>query len=340
MAHVQTWRPYTLWYVGFLGLAGAGLSDGSHGGWRLLAAWATPTLGWLGGHYLSDYFDRHLDGIAKPHRPIPSGRLPASMALGCGVLSMLTVGVLAVLTGWRTCLVAVLSVAAVLSYGLWLKALGIAGNLVRGALGALALLYGAVVVAPLGWTLVPFLFAFLLHDSASNLVGTLRDIDGDRAGGYRTLPVSHGSAVGVWTAVSLYVGAVIAAAIGATAGATGSARLEYLLCLAGVAGTGALALAPLLARRRLLPVRVALHAHEVLVLERLALAAAVIGLGLGAVPALALLIPALLLTWWTQRRLRTWYELGTPTPTPAPTPTPTASATETTTPQPEGSTYA
>ncbi len=324
MAHVQTWRPYTLWYVGFLGLAGAALSDGSHSGWRLLAAWSTPTLGWLGGHYLSDYFDRHLDGIAKPHRPIPSGRLPASMALSCGVLSMLAVAVLAVLTGWRTSLVAVLSVAAVLSYGLRLKTLGIAGNLVRGALGALALLYGAVIVAPLGWTLVPFLVAFLLHDTASNLVGTLRDIDGDRAGGYRTLPVSHGSVVGVWTAAGLYAGAIAAAAIGATVG-HGTTRLWYLLWLAGVAATGALALAPLVAQRRLLPVRVALHAHEVLVLERLALAAAVIGLGLGAVPALALLIPALLLTWWTQRRLRTWYELGT------------ASAAA---PRPKGTTYA
>lgn len=332
MAHVQTWRPYTLWYVGFLGLAGAALSDGSHSGWRLLAAWATPTLGWLGGHYLSDYFDRHLDGIAKPHRPIPSGRLPASMALSCGVLSMLAVAVLAVVTGWRTSLVAVLAVAAVLSYGLRLKALGLAGNLVRGALGALALLYGAVIVAPPHWTLVPFLLAFLLHDTASNLVGTLRDIDGDRAGGYRTLPVSHGSVVGVWTAAGLYAGAIAAAAIGASAGATGSGRLWYLGCLACVAVLGARALAPLIPQRRLLPVRVALHAHEVLVLERLALAAAVIGLGLGIVPALALLVPAWMFTWWTQRRLRAAYELGTDPPVPSAAATPD--------PRPKGSTYA
>ena len=40
------------------------------------------------------------------------------------------------------------------------------------------------------------------------------------------------------------------------------------------------------------------------------LAAAVIGLGLGALPAVLLLAPALALTWWSQRTLRSWYEFG------------------------------
>ncbi len=314
IAHLQTWRLYTFWYVGFLGLAGAGLSPGSHDGLRLFAAWAVPTLGWLGGHYLSDYFDRELDAIAKPHRPIPSGRLPARVALACGVLAMVCVAALAVLTGWRTSLIAVLAVAAVLAYGLRLKALGIAGNLVRGALGALALLYGAAAVPPLDWqTLLPFVAAFWLHDTCSNLVGTLRDVDGDRAGGYRTLPVTHGTATGVRTALGLYALTLLAAAAGGVlARAAGPASRQgwYLVALAGVGLFGLAAIAPMLGRRHQLPARDALRAHELLVLERLCLAAAVIGLGLGALPAALLLAPALVLTWWSQRTLRTWYEFG------------------------------
>ncbi|MDQ1720274.1 MAG: geranylgeranylglycerol-phosphate geranylgeranyltransferase [Pseudonocardiales bacterium] len=310
IAHLQTWRLYTFWYVGFLGLAGAGLSPGRHDGVRLFAAWAVPTLGWLGGHYLSDYFDRELDAIAKPHRPIPSGRLPARTALSCGVLAMLCVAVLAVLTGWRTSLIALLAVAAVLAYGLRLKARGMAGNLVRGALGALALLYGAATVPPFGWAvLLPFAGAFWLHDTCSNLVGTLRDVDGDRAGGYRTLPVTHGAAIGVRTALGLYVLAALAAGSGALEKPVGR-QGWYLAALACVAAFGLAAIAPMLSRQHQLSPRDALRAHELLVLERLCLAAAVIGLGLGALPAVLLLAPALLLTWWSQRTLRTWYEFG------------------------------
>jgi 4-hydroxybenzoate polyprenyltransferase/geranylgeranylglycerol-phosphate geranylgeranyltransferase len=311
IAHLQTWRLYTFWYVGFLGLAGAGLSPGPHEGLRMFAAWAVPTLGWLGGHYLSDYFDRELDAIAKPHRPIPSGRLPARVALGCGVLAMLCVAALAVLSGWRTSLVAVLAVAAVLAYGLRLKALGIAGNLVRGALGALALLYGAAAVPPLDWAvLLPFVAAFWLHDTCSNLVGTLRDVDGDRAGGYRTLPVTHGTATGVGVALSLYALTLLAAAWGGVLAAPAGRFGWYLAALAAVAVFGLAAIVPMLSRRHQLLARDALRAHELLVLERLCLAAAVIGLGLGAWQAALLLAPALILTWWSQRTLRTWYEFG------------------------------
>ena len=330
LAHLQTWRLYTFWYVGFLGLAGAALSPGRPDGVRLFAAWAVPTLGWLGGHYLSDYFDRDLDAIAKPHRPIPSGRLPARVALGCGVLAMLAVAVLAVLTGWRTSLIAVLAVAAVLAYGLRLKALGIAGNLVRGALGALALLYGAATAPPFGWAvLLPFVAAFWLHDTCSNLVGTLRDVDGDRAGGYRTLPVTHGTATGIRVALGLYALTLLAAAGGVLRG-PGARHGWCLAALAGVAVLGCTAIAPMLAHQHQLSARDALRAHELLVLERLCLAAVVIGLGLGGWPALALLAPALTLTWWSQRALRTWYEFGGPTaPTGAATPC-----------APKGNTYA
>jgi len=315
-AHLQTWRLYTLWYVGFVGLAGAGLSPGRHEGIRLVAAWAVPTLGWLGGHYLSDYFDRDLDAIAKPHRPIPSGRLPERTALACGVLAMVTVAALAVLTGWRTSLIAVLAVAAVLAYGLRLKAAGIAGNLVRGALGALALLYGAACAPPFGWSvLVPFVVAFWLHDTCSNLVGTLRDVDGDRAGGYRTLPVTHGTATGARVALGLYLATVLAAALGGWrhGGHSGLPDGWFLLALAAVAALGLAAVLPLL-RAGELAARDALRAHEVLVLERMCLAAAVIGLGLGALPAVLLLVPALALTWWSQRMLRSWYEFGADRP--------------------------
>jgi geranylgeranylglycerol-phosphate geranylgeranyltransferase len=316
LAHLRTWRPYTLWYIGLVGLAGAGLA-GTGEWWRLFAAWAAPTVGWVGGHYLSDWFDRDLDAIAKPHRPIPSGMLPASTALACGVGSLTAVVLLSIAGGWRTLAVAVTAAAAIVSYGYVLKARGVAGNLVRGLLGALTLLYGAALGGSLGgWPLVLLTVAFWAHDASSNLVGTLRDIDGDRAGGYRTVPVRFGIRTAFTVALALYTIAMVTALAAGLAAGPGPRQFTYLagLVLTGLAGLAAFAV---IGRGTpgLTPAA-ALRAHEILVLERVWFAATVVALGLGVVPACVVALPLLAVTWWTQGVMRSAYEFGTPTPAP------------------------
>ncbi|HET9143132.1 UbiA family prenyltransferase [Actinophytocola sp.] len=314
-AHVETWRPYTLGYVGLVGLGGAAVAGGAGHPWVLLAAWAAPTAGWLGGHYLGDYFDRDLDAIGKPHRPIPSGRLSPRTALLCGAFCIGVLVALAVAGGWGTLAVALLGVCGIVAYSRWLKARGLAGNLVRGALGAIALIYGACAVgvwpptAALALLLV-LAALFWLHDTMSNLVGTLRDVAGDRAGGYATLPVRRGTPFAVWTVFWLYA-AMIVVAFAAAALVEVDARPAYLTTVGIVMALGVTALAPLLRRRGDLPVAVALRAHEVLVVERVVLASAVVGVGLGPGAQLGLAIPIVALTWWTQSAMRARHELGT-----------------------------
>ncbi|GAB2931472.1 hypothetical protein GCM10027280_18900 [Micromonospora polyrhachis] len=310
-AHVRTWRPYTLWYIGLVGLAGAGLAGGHPAWWRLVAAWATPTLGWIGGHYLSDYFDRDLDAASKPHRPIPSGALRPAAALGCGIGCLVGVGTLAVAGGWPTLTVAALATVAIVAYGRALKARGLAGNAARGALGALTLLYGAALVdSPAQWTLLSFVLAFWAHDTSSNLVGTLRDVPGDRAGGYTTMPVRHGDRIAIATALALYGLALASATVGGWVGGHRTVPLVYLVSLTPAALLGAAAFRSLLAHRTRLSANVALRGHELLVLERVCLAAAVVGLGLGLTTAGVLAVPALVVTGWTQARLRSGHEFG------------------------------
>lgn len=318
-AHVETWRPYTLWYVGLVGLAGAALADGPHHPWLLASAWAAPTAGWLGGHYLGDYFDRELDAGSKPHRPIPSGRLGARTALWCGGICFAVLALLAVLGGWGTTSAAVLAAFGIVAYSRWCKARGIAGNLVRGALGAIALLYGALTVglsADPGSTvpvLLAAMVAFWSHDTMSNLVGALRDIDGDRAGGYRTLPVRRGAPFAVRTVLALYAVTVVAAlTAGLLAGPDG--RVGYLATLLVVLALGVVALTPLVAHRADMPVVVALRAHSVLVVERVVLASALVGLRLGIGMQLLLVLPMVGLTWWAQHLMRARHELGTGRP--------------------------
>jgi len=303
-----------MWYPGLVALGGAALIGGPHHPWRLLAAWLAPTAGWLGGHYLGDYFDRELDAISKPHRPIPSGRLSPNLARVCGCGCFTLLAVLAIIGGLATTGVAVLGALGIVGYSRWLKARGVAGNLIRGALGALALVYGAAAIGqhPTGrlWpALLLLAVGWLLHDTASNLVGAIRDVEGDRAGGYRTLPVRHGSERAVRVAIGLYAGAFAAALAGGLL-AGRSNRAVFGLSMLLVAVLAALALSPLVKHRSAMTVPVALRAHSVLVIERVILAAGVLGLGLGAGWQIGLAVPVVVLTWWTQSVMRTRHELG------------------------------
>ncbi|MEU8268156.1 UbiA family prenyltransferase [Sphaerisporangium sp. NPDC049002] len=319
LAHVQTWRPYTMLYIGLVGLAGGLLNDPRASGWALAGAWAVPTLGWIGGHYGGDYFDRRLDAVAKPHRPIPSGRMPARDGLAGLVACTAGGAVAALLLNWRTLLLVAAALAAGLGYSAVLKARGLSGNLVRGSLTAFALLFGAMATAPYPAPYVlPVAAVFLLHDMQSNLVGTLRDIGGDRDAGYETFPVRRGARPAVRVVVAVSVAWVaLAAAVPALSPSSpegDAARWAAYWPVLGACVLLAAAAIGLLARAaEPMPPPVALRAHAVLVVERVALAGAFVGLAAGPVVMLAATLPALLATIVLQAGMRTRYEFGAAT---------------------------
>ncbi|OZM72481.1 ubiquinone biosynthesis protein UbiA [Amycolatopsis antarctica] len=307
---MQTWRPYTLAYPALIGVAGAALAGAANRPGLLVLAAVVPALGWLSGHYLGDWFDRGLDAIEKPQRPIPSGRLSQDAALACGILCALTSAILATAANWRILPVFVVTIAGVIGYSAVFKARGLAGNLVRGALTALALVIGAMLTGGTPpWVLLPVALAFLLHDAASNLVGAIRDVDGDRQGGYASVPVLRGVPHAVRTALGLYLLAV--AVLGtAAAGAPDPGAQLGLTAAAALAGAAAFRV---LARHVTELTRPrALRAHEILVAERLVLTCSVIAGAAGRWLALGLLVPALAVSLAAQAAMRSRHEFATP----------------------------
>lgn len=305
-AHVQTWRPYTLCYPVFVGLAGAGVG-GAAGLAEFVIAGCGLALGWLAGHYLGDYFDRELDRIAKPQRPIPSGRLAAGTALACGIGLAIAAAVLLAWANWRTLVLVVLALGGIVAYSRFCKARGFSGNLVRGLITALAFLIGAMVATPLpGWSAVAFSVVFLLHDAASNLVGTLRDVDGDRAASYRSVPVRNGVRYAAGLAAVLYAAAIITAAFGLLL----PHRPGYPVLLGVAACAGLVAVLPLPFLAPTLSQARALRAHELLVAERLVLASAVLARTVPAVTVVPLLALVLLFSLWAQAVMRSKHEIA------------------------------
>ena len=269
LAHLEICRPDTIFYAGLVPVAGALLADPHTPPWRLTGAWAAITLGWIASLYGGDYFDRELDAVAKPRRPIPSGRMRAGAAFTGMVVTIALGLVLAVALNPRNLAVVLVTIVLGVCYARVFKARGLSGNLVRGAPTALAFVVGIMVARPTPpWELLPFALVFWLHDSASNLVGALCDVEGDRRGGYRTFPVRYGDAAtlrvlyllnGGWVALALLYPPLLGERVGLAA---------YLWFLAPAVVLGLVPLLVLGRARRPVSRLVALRAHEVIEIGR------------------------------------------------------------------------
>lgn len=307
VAHVQTWRPYTLCYPALVGAAGASLA-GAHSGAEFAAAAAGPALGWLAGHYLGDYFDRELDAIAKPQRPIPSGRLSPTAALVGGIVCAFGSAVVVLAANWRTLLLFALAMAGIVAYSRVCKGRGLAGNLVRGLITVLAFLVGTMTVQVWPpWQALALAPLFLLHDASSNLVGAIRDVVGDRAGGYRSVPARHGVPFAVHVALALYAAAIVVALLGALLPLAHRAAFLVLVGIAAVIGVTAIV--PLLGVTPSATQVRALRAHQLLVIERLVLSGSILVTGVGIGTAVLVLVPVLLFSGLTQAAMRARHEL-------------------------------
>jgi chlorophyll synthase len=148
---------------------------------------------------VNDWFDRHVDAINEPHRPIPSGRVPGQWGLAIAVLwtllSLLVAASLGTWVFWATA-IGLLMAWAYSAPPVRLKRNGWWGNTaVAFSYEGLAWVTGAAVM--LGGMLPDGRILLLagLYSAGAHGIMTLNDfkaIEGDRRMGVRSLPVQLG----------------------------------------------------------------------------------------------------------------------------------------------------
>lgn len=275
----------------------------------LFLAWLVPTLAWIASLYGGDYFDRRLDALTKPHRPIPSGRIRAATAKWLMIVYIGIGGVIAAVINPLTVILAALATAFGIGYARWLKGYGLWGNVMRGLPTALALLFGSMTVSPLPPVeLVVLALMYWAHDAGSNLLGALCDRDGDRLGGFHTYPVQHGDAATVAALTGFFAAwSVIGLGWPLTVGDRVDPTVYYLglaLCLI----LGATALRKVAAAASPIPRPIGLRAHEIVVIERILLGSLLVAAAGRPGLAAAVGLPSLVLTVVSRRLMRRRYE--------------------------------
>ncbi|MBL8467318.1 MULTISPECIES: chlorophyll synthase ChlG [Methyloversatilis] len=230
-----TWFP-PMWAFG-CGVVASGLPAGERWQVVLLGVLLAGPLVCATSQAVNDWFDRHVDAINEPQRPIPSGRMPGHWGLYIAVIwTALSLAVATALGPWGFAAAAVglLLAWAYSAPPLRLKANGWWGN------SACALCYeglawvtGAAVMAGGAMPDLRSLLLAGLYSAGAHGIMTLNDfksVDGDRRMGIASLPVQLGVAragrVACWV---MAVPQVVVVALLAYWGAPAHAALVGLL---------------------------------------------------------------------------------------------------------------
>ena len=149
---------------------------------------------------VNDWFDRHVDAINEPGRPIPSGRIAGNWGLRVAVFGTSIAAVVAAFTGPWVLAATVLGLVCAWIYSappLRLKADGWAGPAVVAlTYEGLTWFTGAAVMLG-ALPSAKILVVLLLYSLGAHGIMTLNDfkaVEGDRATGVRSLPVRLGVA--------------------------------------------------------------------------------------------------------------------------------------------------
>ena len=148
---------------------------------------------------VNDWFDRHVDAINEPQRPIPSGRMPGRWGLYIALLwTLLSLLVATALGPWGfgAAIAGLMLAWAYSAPPLRLKNNGWLGNAACGlSYEGLAWVTGAAVMAGGAMPGASSLLLALLYSIAAHGIMTLNDfksVEGDRQMGVRSLPVRLG----------------------------------------------------------------------------------------------------------------------------------------------------
>ncbi len=192
-----TWFPPMWAYA--CGIASVGIAGA--GGWMAAAAGVLLAGPLVCGtsQVVNDWFDRHVDAINEPNRPIPSGRVPGRWGLGFAIVWTAVSALVAALLGPWVLAATVLGLALAWAYSappFRLKRNGWVGNAAVGLcyeglpwFTAAAAILGTFPDSRLVWIA-------LLYSLGAHGIMTLNDfksIEGDRQMGLRSVPAQLGA---------------------------------------------------------------------------------------------------------------------------------------------------
>lgn len=180
------------------------------------------------GNAVNDYFDRDVDRVNRPDRPIPRGAVTEREALGFGTLLFLGAVGTALTLPPVAVAIAAINLGALVAYTEFFKGLPGVGNAVVAYLTGSTFLFGGAAVGDVFGAAVLAVLAGVATFTRE-VVKDVEDVAGDREEGLRTLPIVVGERRALWIGVVVLVAATAASAFPFVRGPFGVAYLAVVV---------------------------------------------------------------------------------------------------------------
>lgn len=159
---------------------------------------------------INDYYDREIDAVNEPKRPIPSGLIKPKEALAFASVLTIIGFASAYLTNIFCFSVAIIAWITFATYTTVGKRSGLPGNFLVSACVAIPFIYGSVaIVNEVELNVLIFASIAFLSNTGREITKGIVDIQGDRTQNVKTLAVRFGEKTAALSAVIFYVLAVL-----------------------------------------------------------------------------------------------------------------------------------
>lgn len=152
----------------------------------------------------NDYFDRDVDRINLPSRPLPSGRVSVREVLALFLLTSATGLAAAALLGPVVFVPAVLLWGLSFLYNMKLKEYGVLGNLVVAFCVGMTVIIGGLAAGNLSSLVLTFGILAFLFDLGEEIAADSMDLAGDRVRSFRSLAGNRGRAFALRLSVLIF----------------------------------------------------------------------------------------------------------------------------------------
>jgi geranylgeranylglycerol-phosphate geranylgeranyltransferase len=209
---VRLMRPINCAMMGFAVFVGAVLANPqlSSVNWlNILYGFVTGFTLTAASMTINDYYDRAIDAINEPSRPIPSGSVSVREALAFVFVFSAIGFVFAYLISVLCLVVAIISWAVVVTYVTVGKRSGLPGNFLVSTCVAIPFIYGSILaLSQVTSSVLLFAIMAFLSNTGREITKGIVDAKGDKAEGIKTLAVRYGERNAAVVAAVFYVSAV------------------------------------------------------------------------------------------------------------------------------------
>jgi len=211
--YLKLMRPLNCLMMGFAVIVGAALARPGD----FSVFWQNLSYGFITGFMLTaasmainDYYDREIDAVNEPNRPIPSGLIEPKEALAFAFILTAMGFATAFLTNISCFATAIIAWAIFVTYTTIGKRSGLPGNFLVSTCVALPFIYGNYAVAnAIELNVLIFVSMAFLSNTGREITKGIVDVKGDKAENVKTLAVRFGEKNAAVAATIFYMFAVL-----------------------------------------------------------------------------------------------------------------------------------